>query len=249
MQTLFDKVYPFTTEMISGYFKEIDFKDKTVLTVGSSSDQAFNALLLGAKKIKVYDINVNTAKFGKIKKDIILNSSSRIEMYKQVLSFKGIPQSKDVFSIESLYRMNSYMSSEENFKKLQQILKNSNIEYTLGDLTKLDNLDNEIFDIIITSNALQYIDLYINKTDDPYIKLREIFNKLKAHLSDEGILQLLYHYGFSKDSLCRDDGSSTRNLKKVYEALKGELLYLYTFNDFMDSGKSKDAVVVYEKMR
>ena len=236
MQTLFDKVYPFTTEMISGYFKEIDFKDKTVLTVGSSSDQAFNALLLGAKKIKVYDINVNTAKFGKIKKDIILNSSSRIEMYQQVLSFKGIPQSKDVFSIESLYRMNSYMSSEENFKKLQQILKNSNIEYTLGDLTKLDNLDNEIFDIIITSNALQYIDLYINKTDDPYIKLREIFNKLKAHLSDEG-------------SLCRDDGSSTRNLKKVYEALKGELLYLYTFNDFMDSGKSKDAVVVYEKMR
>ena len=215
MQTLFDKVYPFTTEMISGYFKEIDFKDKTVLTVGSSSDQAFNALLLGAKKIKVYDINVNTAKFGKIKKDIILNSSSRIEMYQQVLSFKGIPQSKDVFSIESLYRMNSYMSSEENFKKLQQIL----------------------------------IDLYINKTDNPYIKLREIFNKLKAHLSDEGILQLLYHYGFSKDSLCRDDGSSTRNLKKVYEALKGELLYLYTFNDFMDSGKSKDAVVVYEKMR
>ena len=88
MQTLFDKVYPFTTEMISGYFKEIDFKDKTVLTVGSSSDQAFNALLLGAKKIKVYDINVNTAKFGKIKKDIILNSSSRIEMYQQVLSFK-----------------------------------------------------------------------------------------------------------------------------------------------------------------
>ena len=59
---IFQEVYPFTTEVISGYFNELDFKDKSVMTLGSSSDQAFNALLLGAKKITVYDINENTAK-------------------------------------------------------------------------------------------------------------------------------------------------------------------------------------------
>ena len=44
---IFQEVYPFTTEVISGYFNELDFKDKSVMTLGSSSDQAFNALLLG----------------------------------------------------------------------------------------------------------------------------------------------------------------------------------------------------------
>ena len=71
---LFQEVYPFTTEMISGYFKDLDFQDKKVMTLGSSSDQAFNALLLGAKKITVYDINENTAKYGKLKRDVIINS-------------------------------------------------------------------------------------------------------------------------------------------------------------------------------
>ena len=69
---LFQEVYPFTTEMISGYFKDLDFKDKKVMTLGSSSDQAFNALLLGAKKIVVYDINENTARYGKLKRDVII---------------------------------------------------------------------------------------------------------------------------------------------------------------------------------
>ena len=33
---LFQEVYPFTTEMISGYFKDLDFQDKKVMTLGSS---------------------------------------------------------------------------------------------------------------------------------------------------------------------------------------------------------------------
>lgn len=65
MKKLFSDVYPFTTEMISGYFDSIDSKDKDVMTAGSSLDQAYNAMLLGAKNITVYDINENVAKFGK----------------------------------------------------------------------------------------------------------------------------------------------------------------------------------------
>ena len=54
-----DYIYPFTTEMISGYFDKLDLKEKTVLTVGSSIDQGLNALLLGAKNVTVFDINPN----------------------------------------------------------------------------------------------------------------------------------------------------------------------------------------------
>ena len=53
----FQKIYPFTTETISGYITKMDIKDKIVLTLGSSCDQALNSLLLGAKDITVFDIN------------------------------------------------------------------------------------------------------------------------------------------------------------------------------------------------
>ena len=86
----FKSVYPFTTEEIAGYFPLLELEGKKVFTVGSSSDQAFNALLLGAKDITVYDINEDTARFGKIKRDIIINCPSRRKMYNKVLKKKNI---------------------------------------------------------------------------------------------------------------------------------------------------------------
>ena len=55
----FQKVYPFTTEDISGYLTQIDVENKKVLTVGSSGDQALNSLLLGAKSATAVDIDPN----------------------------------------------------------------------------------------------------------------------------------------------------------------------------------------------
>lgn len=53
----FQKIYPFTTENIAGYITQLDIKNKSVLTVGSSSDQVFNCLLLEAKEVTLFDIN------------------------------------------------------------------------------------------------------------------------------------------------------------------------------------------------
>ena len=63
MKNLFDCVYPFTTECISGYFDKLNLSNKEVLTVGSSLDQAFNALLCGAGKVTVMDISPYTNDF------------------------------------------------------------------------------------------------------------------------------------------------------------------------------------------
>ena len=53
----FFKIYPFTTENITGYINLFDLKDKSLLTVGSSCDQILNAILMGCKDITLLDIN------------------------------------------------------------------------------------------------------------------------------------------------------------------------------------------------
>lgn len=53
----YSKMYIMTTENIDGYYRDFDFKNKTVLTVTSSFDHALNAILYGAKKVTTFDIN------------------------------------------------------------------------------------------------------------------------------------------------------------------------------------------------
>ena len=53
----FYHIYPFTTENLSGYFKKLDLKDKTILTTGSSADQILNAISMGCMDITCFDIN------------------------------------------------------------------------------------------------------------------------------------------------------------------------------------------------
>ncbi len=58
--TLFSKispVYPFTNEMMKQYNEHLDLKNKKVLTVTSSSDQAIISMMKGAKKIDTFDCN------------------------------------------------------------------------------------------------------------------------------------------------------------------------------------------------
>ena len=242
---IFQRIYPFTTEEISSYFKDLDFKNKKVMTLGSSSDQAFNALLLGAKKIVVYDINENAARFGKLKRDVIVNSKLE-EVWENILDI-DIPMSYDIFPYSLLRKMNFYMHDEESYEKLQELLKTrfDDIEYRVGNIMKVNNLDNELFDIIITSNVFQYLDEYISKTDDPYDKFKEIFNKLKEHLTEEGIIQLLYYYNFKKTSY--SDERASRNLVKILNTVYPDILELSEFDNGYNG--DKDCAVYYRKKR
>ena len=124
----YQEVYPFTTENIQGYMKDLDMKDKEVLTVGSSLDQAYNALALGAKKVKVLDINKNTKRFCELKSNLIL-THKRKELYaavmcrKSLMEDQGIICSNERFDVERVESLNYYMQNEETYRKLRQRLR------------------------------------------------------------------------------------------------------------------------------
>ena len=56
----FNSIYPFTTENIAGYMKDLDLTGKKIITVTASSDHIINAILKGARNITTFDISPKT---------------------------------------------------------------------------------------------------------------------------------------------------------------------------------------------
>lgn len=244
----FKGVYPFATENVASYFTRLDLQGKTLLTLGSSLDQAFNALLLGAKNITVFDINPNTQEFYKLKKDLIMTTPKEKLYYKVLENKDKVAYSSDIHDKKAVEKMNLYLQSEENYQKLRKLLEKNNIDFVTGDIFNLDDkLGNKQFDRIALSNVVQY--LYLNANGkDQYEFLAECFSKWKNHLTDKGILQLLYLYSYSQKDLRRNNfTNASYNLKSVTDALRGNGLEIEWFESF--SGKEQDAIVTYTKRR
>jgi len=189
----FQKIYPFTTEDISGYLRQINVENKRVLTVGSSSDQAFNALLLGAREVTIFDINEEKERFYNAKKDIILNSS-RVEFFDRIIGLKGFNYFEDIFGPNQLEKMNFYMATDENYKRLQKILLNSKVSFATGNIfdIKSSDLKEQDFDLMLLSNVMQYLE--INEDELIEEKIYEIYLSLNNYLNKDGIIQLYYLY-------------------------------------------------------
>ena len=183
MKNIFDSAYPFTTECISGYFDKLDLANKEVLTVGSSLDQAFNALLCGAGKVTVMDICSYTDDFLKLKKDIIINNP-RKKAFKKILKIKSIPFSKDIFSYRDIVRINPYFENDENYELMQDLLKEKEIEVIEGDIFKMDEaIPKRKFDRIIFLNATPFeskLDIFYSQLhilDPSYLPAKTHFQK------------------------------------------------------------------------
>ena len=245
---LFQEVYPFATEAVSEYFSRLDLKNKHLLTVGSSCDQAFNALVLGAKRVTIYDINANVEKFFKEKRKLIL-TKNRKELYQSVINIDSVPVSTDLHGINSVTRMNNYLQSDKNYKKLRRCLQQNRIDFINGNIFDFDkDLGTLKYDRIVLSNVLQYIEFFC-KGQDPYLFLADNFSSWSNHLNDGGILQLLYLYGFTKEDLkISNHVLSSYNLVHIVRALKDILLDIEWIPSF-NLGSNYDAIVTYTKKR
>lgn len=103
----FVRIYPFTTENISGYINNFDLKNKSLLTLGSSGDQVLNSAMFKCKDISVLDICPFTKFYFYLKKAAILTLT-----YDEFLSFfcyinfpKTFENNKDVFKKEVFLKL------------------------------------------------------------------------------------------------------------------------------------------------
>ena len=69
------KIYAYTNENLDAFFShpEIDVEGKSVLTVGSSGDQALHSILNGARRVDIVDMNIMTKLFVDLKTAMIRN--------------------------------------------------------------------------------------------------------------------------------------------------------------------------------
>lgn len=253
----FTKVYPFTTERLSSYFPAMNLKDKSILTVGSSGDQVFNALVCGAGKITVFDINPDTSKFYKIKRDLIL-SVPREKLVSEVSLVDGVRFTADSFSEEVIVGFNSYLQDDEAYQLLRERLKDADVSFVVGDIFKMsDSIKGEKFDRMFFSNVLYYIECFF-PDEDPYMILENGFKEWKSYLNEDGVLQLLYLYDYSIDKIKTKERFKKIGLKQEYPSASYDVFRVWNVlgNDGFDmmdfKGMQglpwhKDSIVTYTK--
>lgn len=108
----FYKIYPFTTENISGYINSFNIYNKSLLTVGSSGDQLLNAILLGANDLTLMDINPFSKYYYYLKMAAILELN--INDYLLFFRFNDYP---DVF------KLNDDVFNKDIFNKIKDTLR------------------------------------------------------------------------------------------------------------------------------
>ena len=70
-----NRLYSFTNEHLDGFFENIDMTDKSLLTVGSSFDQALYSIFKGSTDVTVADLNMYAKFYGELKMAAIKNLS------------------------------------------------------------------------------------------------------------------------------------------------------------------------------
>ena len=168
----FKFIYPFATENIDGYINHFNLKNKSLLTTGSSADQAINACFYGCNDITVVDINPYTKFYYYLKRAAImtLNYDEFLEFFR----YKNFP---------STFKDNNKVFNSESFDKLKDTLRLLDYEsYLIWDelfqtypkkkiRDRLFEMDEGNNDEIICSNT------YL-KDEKSYLKIRDIIKKL-----------------------------------------------------------------------
>lgn len=114
----FNSIYPFTSENIAGYMKELDLTDKKVITVTGSTDHILNAILQGATEITTFDINPLTKPYMDLKISALKNLSyknfiklllfeSNINLDYSIISSLNMPNESKMFWLEQLSKFNN----------------------------------------------------------------------------------------------------------------------------------------------
>lgn len=243
----FYQIYPFTTENISGYINQFDLKNKSLLTVGSSLDQAINAILNDCLDITVLDINPYTKFYYYLKIASILELE--LDDFLSFLRFVDYPKvfqnNKDVFNknkynkIKSTLRIldyESYLFWDELFLSFSPIaIRNNLFSYD----------EDRTYVIKGCNNYLQNKDSY-NLTREKIKKINITFinsDLFKSNLNKKFDNIWLSNIG---TYLTRDDLKTM--VDKMSKALNidGKLLISYLFKTTIDTKFENEWHQIYD---
>lgn len=170
-------MYVYGTEQISNYYSKLDLKNKTVLTIAGSGDQAINALYFGAKEVTCFDINQLTGYFVNLK----INALKYLT-YKEFLDYFGSPKKIGSLDYKLFTKFSKYLEKDTfNFFNDAYI-------YFKKDGNKIirSNLFNERSMLLVT---LYEMNIYL-KSESNYNRCKELLKEKKITFVCEDILCL-----------------------------------------------------------
>lgn len=273
----FSRIYPFATENISAYMSLFNLENKKLLTVGSSSDQVFNAILCGCKEIDVFDLCPFSQEYFDLKRAAV-EVLTREEFF-SFFCYRNYPYR---------FNYNDRVFSTEYYFKIREVLKYINYETfcfwdklfaKYGSLEVRKNLftiDETFFDVIVKINK------YLSN-DDEYLKLRNMLSDALVRFDVGNIfdIELTKNY----DNIFLSNIASYNSIKKMKEFFDillpylnddGKILIAYLYQNVIDmefdkrwilfedadissfigvrgiindNDEIKDSVVVYKKLK
>lgn len=167
----FESIYPFTTENISGYIKNFDLENKSLLTVGSSADQVINSAYFNCNNQTVIDICPFSKYYFYLKKAGLLEL--QFHEFLSYFCYKNYPmtfmENRNVFNIEYFNRIKGILNELDNesylfWNELYQRMVPEDIRCTLF------NMDEERLRVLREINL--------------YLKDRYIYNEMKNKIRD-----------------------------------------------------------------
>ena len=216
----FDKIYPFTTENISGYINKFALKNKSLLTLGSSGDQAINAYLKGAKDITLLDINPFTRYYYFLKVAAI-NTISKNEFY-DFFKYYGHPTTFK--SNESAFNIETYQKLKSELRRLDYI------SYLFWDDLFYEHEPLEIRKQLFKddedrTDVDSHFNLYLS-SDDIYNNMKYILCKNVPTFVNEDINSLKHNKKY--------DNIWLSNVARIYDSIDGIYEMTKTMYDLLD---------------
>ena len=206
----FNSIYPFTSENIAGYMKDLDLTGKKVITVTGSTDHILNAILQGTTEITTFDINPLTKPYMDLKISALKNLSyedfiklflfeSNMNLDYSIISSLDMSNESKMFWLEQLSKFNnngielrnSSLFNTKYFNPNSKLLQNLYLERS-----KYNLLKQQIKDANITFINASLKDLRIEDNFD-YMFLSNISDYLSLMYSCDTLRKyrdLLYKF-------------------------------------------------------
>ena len=232
-----DQIYFNTNECLNDIFDNFDFKEKRILSVLGSGDQAFHLINRGARKIDLFDCNSIAIYYFYLRvwmiryydmyyysnhlnstfiknlickvKPINSNENNALYFWQKIIKMKVFDEYED-----SIFVRNSiYMASNkiDDLKKLKHYLKHNKFDFHNIDISGEISIDKK-YDYLILSNIAQWL------SSSDYKKIWQFCYNLDQLLKDDGT------------AICSTllDGSCDKRVRDVLERL-------FSINNFNDN--------------